>query len=337
MTNKIIQVSIIIPVYNTEKYLRECLDSILDQQLKSYEIIIINDGSTDNSEMIIYEYMRKYHFINYFKQSNSGQGTARNVAIGKAKGKYIYFMDSDDILKDFKFKKMIEQAYEMNLDAIFFDGQSFIDRQSKIDENDQSYKRQKSFGYYSSGEDLFSDLSKNNALIVSPCLYIVKTHIVKDNNLYFPAHYKHEDEYFTTSLFLFLRKCYHVNDIVFLRRIRENSTMTNKNKVPSFKGYVNVLDYFDNFFEVFIFRTKNGKKAYKKKMNQVTKSAFYTYSQIVYKESVEKEFNTLKKFAKKYNYFNLTTLLFIQITKNINLLGSYSKIVNIIKNRKNQK
>ena len=211
MINNKIRLSIIIPVYNTEKYLRECIDSILSQNLKSYEIIIINDGSTDNSEGIIYEYMKKYQFINYFKQSNSGQGAARNVGIDRAKGNFIYFMDSDDILNDFKLKEMLEQAEKINLDAIFFDGQSFLDGQSNIKENDRSYKRQKSFGYYSSGEKMLSDLSNSNALIVSPCLYIVKTHIIKDNNLYFPAHYKHEDEYFTATLCLFLEKCYNTN------------------------------------------------------------------------------------------------------------------------------
>src|SRR5699024_5516172 len=116
----------------------------------------------------------------------------------------------------------------------------------------------------------------------------------------------------------------------FLRRIRENSTMTNKNKIPSFKGYVHVLMYFDNFLETFKFKTINGKKAYRKKMNQVTKSAFQAYSQIENKQLIEKEYNTLVEFTKKYKYLNFITFLFVKISKNNFLLNSYSNIVHSI-------
>src|SRR5699024_1268318 len=99
--------------------------------------------------------------------------------------------------------------------AIFFDGRSFLDGQRGTEIKKQSYKRKFSYGFYSNGENLLSDLSDNNELIISPCLFIIKTHILKDNNLYFPTDHKHEDEYFTATLFLFLGKSYHLNDTVF--------------------------------------------------------------------------------------------------------------------------
>src|SRR5699024_1902566 len=148
-------------------------------------------------------------------------------------------------------------------------------------------------------------------------------------------HYKHEDEYFTATLFLFLEKCYHTNSIVFLRRIRDNSTMTNKNKIPSFRGYVHVLQHFDSFFESFKFKTKNGENAYIKKMNQVTKAAYQAYSQIEKKELMEKEYASLVAYTEKYNYFNPTTYIFIQISKNNSLLKLYSRIVHFLKNNLN--
>ena len=92
------KVSVIIPIYNTALYLSEALDSICNQTLKEIEIILVNDGSTDNSLEIIREYSLRDNRITYFSQPNQGQGVARNLGLSHAVGKYIYFMDSDDIL-----------------------------------------------------------------------------------------------------------------------------------------------------------------------------------------------------------------------------------------------
>src|SRR5699024_11228741 len=91
-------ISIFIPVFNTGKYLSECLDSLLNQGLENYEIIIIDDGSTDNSAEIIEKYSNSYSNIINIYQKNNGQGSARNKGLKIAQGEYIYFMDSDDYL-----------------------------------------------------------------------------------------------------------------------------------------------------------------------------------------------------------------------------------------------
>ena len=91
-----IKVSLIVPVYNTDKYLKKCLDSLLNQTLKDIEIIIINDGSKDNSDNIINSYHDKR--IKYFKQENKGIGKTRNLGIKKSQGEYLAFVDSDDYL-----------------------------------------------------------------------------------------------------------------------------------------------------------------------------------------------------------------------------------------------
>ena len=91
-------VSIIVPVYKTEPYLRECLDSILNQTFKDYEVICINDGSPDNSVEILKEYCIKHNNFSYFSQCNQGLAASRNNGIKRAKGKYIFPLDSDDVL-----------------------------------------------------------------------------------------------------------------------------------------------------------------------------------------------------------------------------------------------
>ena len=95
-----IKVSIILPIYNVDQYLEETFDSLIHQTLHEIEIIAVNDGSTDQSEAIIKKYMQKDSRISYYYQNNQGQSVARNLALQHATGKYIYMMDSDDILED---------------------------------------------------------------------------------------------------------------------------------------------------------------------------------------------------------------------------------------------
>ncbi len=91
------KISVIIPVYNTEKYLKRCFDSVIEQDYQNLELVIINDGSKDNSELIIKEYKEKYpNLISYYKKENTGVADTRNFGIEKATGDYIMFLDSDD-------------------------------------------------------------------------------------------------------------------------------------------------------------------------------------------------------------------------------------------------
>ena len=102
-----IEVSVIVPCYNLEKYISDCLDSLVSQTFKSYEVIVIDDGSTDSSVNIIQKYVDKYPFIRLLKQENQGVVTARNNAISQAKGTYIYNLDGDDVVSE----DAIEKSY----------------------------------------------------------------------------------------------------------------------------------------------------------------------------------------------------------------------------------
>ena len=100
METKKTLISIIVPVYNTEKYIERCLDSIMKQDYPNFEVILVNDGSTDESGIIIQKYKEKYKNISYIKQENKGVGAARNAGIKVAKGDYISFVDSDDLIME---------------------------------------------------------------------------------------------------------------------------------------------------------------------------------------------------------------------------------------------
>ena len=112
-------ISIVVPIYNAEKYLNKCLDSLINQTKKELEFILINDGSTDNSEKIITSYHDKR--IKYFKNKNQGIGKTRNFGIEKATGKYLMFLDSDDYLAEETCELLYQKAEKRQADLIVFD------------------------------------------------------------------------------------------------------------------------------------------------------------------------------------------------------------------------
>ena len=118
MTRKKIKVSIIVPMYNTEKDVARCLETLANQTLKDSEIIVVNDGSTDNSKKVVLDYARKYSNIVYLEKKNGGLSDARNYGMKFANGEYIAFVDSDDFTDYTMFEKMYNKAIESNADYV---------------------------------------------------------------------------------------------------------------------------------------------------------------------------------------------------------------------------
>lgn len=115
------KVSVIVPVYNVEKYIDKCINSLVNQTLKDIEIIIVNDGSPDNSEEIIKKYLKKYKNIKYLKKENGGLSDARNYGLNYATGEYIAFLDSDDYVSVDMYQKMYEKGISDNFDMVVCD------------------------------------------------------------------------------------------------------------------------------------------------------------------------------------------------------------------------
>ena len=112
------KVSVIVPVYNVEKYIKKCLESLVNQTLRDIEIIVVNDGSQDKSKEIIAEYVRKYPNIVYVEKENGGLSDARNYGMKYAKGDYIAFVDSDDYVDTTMYEKMYNKAVEEKADYV---------------------------------------------------------------------------------------------------------------------------------------------------------------------------------------------------------------------------
>ena len=115
------KVSIIVPVYNTAKYLEKCLQSLVDQTMEDLEIILVNDGSTDDSQKIIDAFAAKTPKMKAFEKTNGGLSDARNFGIDKASGEYIGFVDSDDFVSLEMFERMYEKGVELEADIVFCD------------------------------------------------------------------------------------------------------------------------------------------------------------------------------------------------------------------------
>lgn len=235
------------PVYNTEKYVREAMESITCQSLKELEIIIINDGSTDGSLDIIREISNEDNRIQVYTQTNQGQSIARNIGISHARGKYIYFMDSDDLLE----KDAIELCYlkceELQLDFVFFDAQSFYakDLQNTMTLN---YRRTDKLEdrVYIGNEALELQLQKRE-YTPSPCLNLIRKSCLEKHHLQFHPGIVHEDQLFTTLLYLLAVRTACIKRTFFQRRMRENSTMTCKFSYRNVEGYLVVTQEILNF------------------------------------------------------------------------------------------
>ena len=124
---KEVKVSVVVPVYGTEKYLRKCLDSILNQTLKQLEVIVVDDGSPDDSPVIIDEYVVKDSRVIPIHKKNAGVSAARNDGIAKASGKYVFLCDSDDWMEISALEKMVELAEKTDADVVVADHYSHRD------------------------------------------------------------------------------------------------------------------------------------------------------------------------------------------------------------------
>ena len=206
-------ISIIVPIYNAEKYLNKCIDSIINQTKKELEIILINDGSTDNSETIIKKYDDKR--IKYFKNKNQGIGKTRNFGIDKATGKYIMFLDSDDFLELNACEKMYEKAEKEKLDIVVCDYYRYFDNGTKEEVKLPDFKN-------SSLKDDPNIISEH----LSPWAKIYKTDLIKKNNIKFVEKLKYEDAPFVIEALCEADKIGKINECLNYYLIHTNSETT---------------------------------------------------------------------------------------------------------------
>ncbi|WP_339916543.1 glycosyltransferase family 2 protein [Yeosuana marina] len=218
------KLSIIIPLFNAEAYIYKCIESLLNQNISfdTYEIIVVNDGSTDKSEHIVRSFCEEYKNLILINQRNKGNGAARNRGVDAAKGEYLYFIDSDDYLASNVIFQLLNLADEYDLDMIGFDSQ--VTSSSNLDE--------------SKGKFIKTNLKptngiefiKKNNYKAEVWWYFVKKSFYKRCGIKFYEKRFVQDSYITTTLLLKSNKILYVPIDAHRYRKHENSITKNTSR-----------------------------------------------------------------------------------------------------------
>lgn len=235
-----VKVSVIIPVYNTQAYLEECLDSVLAQTLKNIEILCVDDGSTDASGQILTEYAARDSRIRVLRKKNGGQSSARNLGLKEASGAYVLFLDSDDLLEEDALRTLYCYAAYYELDQLFYMASVFYESPDLIDENANFltyYNRTGEYTHTETGRSMFLRQKANNDFKPSPCLQLLRHAFLTENALSFYEGIIHEDELFTLQCISLAKRVRVLNAQFYRRRVRAESTMTSAKAFKNIYGY----------------------------------------------------------------------------------------------------
>ena len=214
------KLSIVIPVYNTEKLLPECIDSVLRQTFRDYEIILIDDGSSDNSLALCNEYADKHDNIRVIHQENAGASAARNTGIEAARGEYIHFIDSDDLLPQDDVYERVLPALDGYHQILFSRRIRFQDGSDEIDAVQPEYDVKGEF----KGDVLKLVISKNYPMTLTcPVNKIILRKLLIDNDLRFRTGLDHEEDEFLPKVIVHADNVWFDDGILYKVRVRKGS------------------------------------------------------------------------------------------------------------------
>lgn len=303
------KVSVVIPVYNTEKYLRACLSSLVNQTYSNIEIIIINDGSSDDSGLICEEYSKSDERITFIDKDNEGVSVARNIGITLAKGEWIHFLDSDDFLDLDAFEKLINIASNTNCDVIQFGLRRFRAGNIVGENKPSNYREYQNL-------ELF--LRENELKPVAAWLHFIKSSIIKNNKIRFNEKLKHnEDMLFVYSFYCHSKKIVVINDIIHNQVLREDSVSHKPIEIKVLRDKLLFLSELCDYV-----RNQRLIKQYKEEINELFKVFFVTATHYreyrCYKSELQTSFRALYQKNKdildkvfiKIAYYNIDLIIY---------------------------
>ncbi len=233
--------TVVIPVYNVEKYLNRCIESILLQEWKNYDILLVDDGSTDRSPQICDDYVKAYDFISVIHKENGGLSEARNTGISQAKGEYVYFPDSDDWLEPDAFMALAEVLESQKFDIISFN------REFVKGEEDAIVSEPEVTQVFE-GKDAFVQMLKHSYITGFANDKIYRKSLFIDNNILFPKGKYYEDLGTNYKLFLSAKKVYATNQKYYHYLIDNPDSITqswNEKKFSDMFGFYKDIFYSD--------------------------------------------------------------------------------------------
>ena len=227
------KVSVVIPVYNVEKYLGECLDSVLRQTLKDLEIICVDDGSTDGSAAILRKYAEADPRIRLISQANAGLSAARNAGMDAATGKYIYFLDSDDYISGDAMEKCLSICERDELDQLVFGCQCLFEDPGMSESECRRKERgltmpEETCGRVFGGAELQERLCDLNNKTVCVPFRFFRLAFLRDSGLRFCEGLVHEDDYFSPLATLASQRVKVISERFYFRRYCPGSIVTRR-------------------------------------------------------------------------------------------------------------
>lgn len=240
---KKLKLSIIIPVYNIEKYISQCIDSVIANNFKNYEIILVNDGSTDNSPTICKDYQKRYpKIVRLINQKNAGLSAARNTGIKHASGEYIMFIDGDDyLLQNDHISRIVSEASE---DIVQYQYAQYYERNDKLQYPGKL------------NEHTFSDeniyITMNTLLeagIFSTCAWdkLIRKKLIDDNKILFKEGLLSEDIEWMLRLYPFVNSIKIVNEVIYAYRQGRTGSITRKIGSKNIKDLFNIINHWYSF------------------------------------------------------------------------------------------
>jgi glycosyltransferase involved in cell wall biosynthesis len=246
VSNKPPAISVIMPIYNIEAYVGDAIRSVLAQTIPDFELILIDDGSTDMSASVAEEICKDDLRVRILRQSNQGLSATRNRGIEFAVGNFIYFMDGDDLLAPDALAVCLEWACRYQLDFVAFSGEVFFDSPDVVGNSFGNYHKPDLLKVQR-GEKLLVTLEALAAYSSSPCLYICSRSLIEKFNLRFDEGYVHEDEGFTPELYCCAERAISLKARLFRRRVRPGSIMATTRSFTNVSGCVQAALRLDQF------------------------------------------------------------------------------------------
>jgi len=233
--------TVVIPVYNVEKYLKRCIESILIQEWKNYDILLVDDGSTDSSPQICDDYAKAYDFISVIHKKNGGLSAARNTGISHAEGEYVYFPDSDDWIEPDTFIALAEVVESQKFDIISFN-REFVKGEEDAILPDSLVTQ------VFEGKDAFVQMLKHGYITGFANDKIYRKSLFTDNDIQFPIGKYYEDLGTNYKLFLSAKKVYATNQKYYHYLIDNPDSITqswNEKKFSDMFGFYKEVFYSD--------------------------------------------------------------------------------------------
>lgn len=246
---KEILVSVIVPIYNVGKYLDECLVHLERQTLKEIEVIMVNDGSTDDSPEIAQKYVDRNSNFRLINRENGGLSVARNTGMQYASGKYLYFLDSDDYLADTALYELFQIAEQNCLDVLKFSAYTFEENSTEFEWKHYKYKGNYA-GIYTGVQLLTNVIENHDDIMVSCCMIFARRELMDKYQLRFYEGIIHEDNLFHWSLLALSQRVMVYNKPLYYRRCRPGSIMMTLNNYQRFRAFILSAKEADCFLEL---------------------------------------------------------------------------------------